>query len=199
MGLNAFMYLIFIISTTFWWSIPASLYSHAWYSCTPWLLFTSGLRLIVFCLSDAWFLLQPMSSRQSLCLSAESEPTTFSTAASVGVTYYIILVVISAITLTVGFLAGVLVYQCISKHQSQSSKPESSFHQQQQTEVLQQRAGPEYEEVVELKENVAYGPAQSIELKACEAYMPVQHWLSPNISLFKINSSMNTLEFLWVA
>ena len=191
---------IYVISSyTFWHAIPASLcvlYSRAWYSCTPWLLFTSGLRLIVFYMSDAWFILQPMSS----CLSAESKPTTFSTAASVGVTYYVISVVISTITLTVGFLAGVLVYHCISKHQSQSSKPESSSRQQQQATVQQQRAGPEYEEVVELKENVAYGPAQqSIELKACEAYMPVQHWLSPNISLFKINSSMNTLEFLWVA
>ena len=112
-------------------------------------------------------ILQPMSS----CLSAESEPTTFSTAATVGV----ISVVISTITLSVGFLAGVLVYHCISKHQSQRSKPDASFHQQQQTVIPQQRAGPEYEEVVELKENVAYGPAQSIELKACEAYMPVQH------------------------
>ena len=175
-------------------------YSHAWYSCTPWLLFTRGLRLIVFCLSDAWFLLQPRSSRQSHCLSAESRPITLSTATSVGVTYYVISVVISTITLTVGFLAGVVVYHCISKHQSQSSKPKSSSRQQQQTVVPQQRAGPEYEEVVELKENVAYGPAQqSIELKACEAYMPIQHWLSPNIRLFKINSSMKTLEFLWVA
>ena len=170
------------------------------YSCTPWILFfTRGLRLIAFCLSDAWFLLQPRSSRQSDCLSAESEPITFSTATSVGVTYYVISVVISTITLTVGFLAGVLVYHCISKHQSQSSKPESSSHQQQQTVVPQQRAGPEYEEVVELKENTAYGPVQSIEMKACEAYMPVQHWLSQNISLFKINSTLNTLEFLWAA
>ena len=47
--------------------------------------------------------------------------------------------------------------------------------QQQQTVLPQQRAGPEYEEVVELKENAAYGPVQNIELKACEAYVPVQH------------------------
>ena len=100
-----------------------------------------------------------------------SEPTTLSTGASVGITA----VVIATITLIVGFLAGVLVYHCISKHQSQSSKPKSSSHQQQQAAVPQQRAGPEYEEVVELKENVAYGPAQSIELKPCEAYVPVQH------------------------
>ena len=84
-------------------------------------------------------------------------------------------VVIATIVLIVGFLAGVLVYHCITKHQTRSSKPESSSHQQQQAVVPQQRAGPEYEEVVELKENVAYGPAQSIEMKACEAYVPVQH------------------------
>ena len=126
--------------------------------------YCSTMDLDLLC-SICQLLLQPMS-----CLSAESEQTTFSTAASVGVTS----VVMSTITLTVGFLAGVLVYHCISKHQSQSSKPDSSF--QQQTVVPQQRAGPEYEEVVELKENVAYGPAQqSIELKACEAYMPIQH------------------------
>ena len=67
---------------------------------------------------------------------------------------------------------------CLPLHQQalQSSKPKPSSHQQQQTAVpLQQRAGPEYEEVVELKENQAYGPVQNIELKACEAYVPVQH------------------------
>ena len=107
----------------------------------------------------------------SFCISAVSEPTTLSTAVSVGITA----VVIATITLIVGFLAGVLVYHCISKHQTQSSKPGTSSYQQQQATVPQQRAGPEYEEVVELKENVAYGPAQSIELKPCEAYVPVQH------------------------
>ena len=83
-------------------------------------------------------------------------------------------VVIATIALTVGFLAGVLVYHCISNHRFQSSKPKPSSHQHQQT-VVPQRAGPEYEEVVELKENTAYGPVQNIELKACEAYVPVQH------------------------
>ena len=61
---------------------------------------------------------------------------------------------------------------CISKHQFHSSKTETSFYQQQQAAVPQQRAGPVYEEVVELKENVAYGPAQGIamwSLCACAA------------------------------
>ena len=84
--------------------------------------------------------------------------------------------VTGTITLVVGVLAGVLMggllFYCISKHRFQSSKPSS--HQQQQAVVPQHQAGPEYEEVVELNENVAYGPAQSIELKACEAYVPVK-------------------------
>ena len=78
--------------------------------------------------------------------------------------------------LAVGVLAGIFLYHCISKHQSQSSKPETSTHQLQQ-------AGPEYEDVsatrverkIELRENVAYGPAQRIELQQNEAYQHVQH------------------------
>ena len=84
-------------------------------------------------------------------------------------------VITALIALFIGALVGALLFYCISKHQSQSSKPEPSSHQQHQAVVPQQRAGPEYEEVVELKENTAYGPVQSIELKACEAYVPVQH------------------------
>ena len=61
-------------------------------------------------------------------------------------------------------------------YQSQSSKPKTSTHQQQQ-------AGPEYEDVsatrverkIELRENVAYGPAQKIDLQENEAYQHVQH------------------------
>ena len=106
---------------------------------------------------------------------AEDVQTTFSTCPAVEVAA----AVTGTIALVVGVLAGVLMggllFHCISKHQSQSSKPESSSHQQQQATVPQHRVGPEYEEMVELKENVAYGPAQSIELKACEAYVPVQH------------------------
>ena len=103
---------------------------------------------------------------------AEDVQTTFSTCPAVEVAA----AVTGTITLVIGVLAGVLtggfLFYCISKYRFQSSKPFS--HQQQLATVPQQRAGPEYEEVVELKENVAYGPAQSIELKACEAYVPVQ-------------------------
>ena len=106
---------------------------------------------------------------------AEDVHTTFSTCPAVEVAA----AVTGTIALVVGVLAGVLtgglLFHCISKYPFQSSKPETSSHQHQQAAVPRQRAGPEYEEVVELKENVAYGPAQSIELKACEAYVPVQH------------------------
>ena len=106
---------------------------------------------------------------------AEDVQTTFSTCPAVEVAA----AVTGTIALVVGVLAGVLtgglLFYCISKHRLQSSKPHSSSHQQQQAAVPQHRAGPEYEEVVELKENMAYGPVQSIELKPCEAYVPVQH------------------------
>lgn len=61
--------------------------------------------------------------------------TTLSTGATVGITVE----VTCAIILFVGFLAGVLLYHCISKQQSQH-KPEPASYQQQQ-------ADPQYEEV----------------------------------------------------
>ena len=39
-----------------------------------------------------------------------------------------------------------------------------------------QQTGPEYEEVIELSENMAYKPVQSIKLRANEAYQHVQQW-----------------------
>jgi len=84
-------------------------------------------------------------------------------------------VIIGTVILVVGVLAGILLHHCIIKYRSQSSKTETSSHQQQQATVPQQRAGPEYEEVIELKENVAYGPAQSIELRMNRAYGHVQY------------------------
>ena len=104
---------------------------------------------------------------------AEDVQTTFSTCPAVEAAAAVTGTITLVVGVLVGFLAGGLLFYCISKHRLQSSKPSS--HQQQLATVSQQRAGPEYEEVVELKENVAYGPAQSIELKPCEAYVPVQH------------------------
>lgn len=65
-----------------------------------------------------------------------------------------------------GVLVGIMLFYCISKHRSHSSKPEQSYYQQQQVvssaNPMQQTA-PEYEEVIELRENKAYGP---IEMRA---------------------------------
>ena len=42
-----------------------------------------------------------------------------------------------------------------------------------------QQADPEYEEVIELSENMAYKPVQSIKMKANEAYQFVgQYWFT---------------------
>ena len=103
-----------------------------------------------------------------IALTSLSTDATLSTGVAVGIA-----IITGTIALVVGVLAGVLLHHCIIKYQSQSSKPESSSHQQRQ-------AGPEYEEVpvdkkIELRENVAYGPAQSIELRVNEAYGNVQH------------------------
>ena len=105
---------------------------------------------------------------------ADHVQTTFSTAANVEIIAVVTGTTVIIAGVLAGVLVGVLLLYCIGKHRSQSSKPEP-FSQQQQAVVPQQRAGPEYEEVVELRENTAYGPLQSIELKACEAYVPVQH------------------------
>ena len=83
-----------------------------------------------------------------------------------------------AIAVVVAFIvgvlmAGVLLFFCIRKPQSQCSKPETFSNQQHQ-------AGPEYEEIqansrerIELRENMAYGPVQRIELSENVAYEPV--------------------------
>jgi len=106
---------------------------------------------------------------------AEDVQTTFTTCPAVEVAAAVTGIITLVVGVLTGVLTGGLLFHCISKHQFQGSKPETSSHQQQQAVVPQHRAGPEYEEVVELKENVAYGPAQGIELKPCEAYLPVQH------------------------
>ena len=69
-----------------------------------------------------------------------------------------------------GVLVGILLYYCITKYQSQNSKPKPSSHQPQQT-------GPHYEEVAEIGESRgAYRPTQRFEMRTNEAYWPLQHW-----------------------
>jgi len=96
--------------------------------------------------------------------------TTISTDATIGIAVGV------TTALAVGVLAGIFLYHCISKHQPLNFKPEPFTHHQRQ-------AGPEYEDVsdtrveriIELRENIAYGPAQKIKIEANEAYGHVQH------------------------
>lgn len=93
------------------------------------------------------------------------EPLTVS--AAVGVTVACIALVMFIIA---GVVATVLMYHCISKHRFQNCKPEpSSFHHQQQAVLSSnalQQTDPEYEEVVELKQNKAYELTQiGIEMR----------------------------------
>ena len=67
---------------------------------------------------------------------------------------------------------NVLIYHCISNYRSQSCKPEPSSHQQQQAALIYEQVSVEK---LELRENVAYRPVQSIELKTNDAYGHMQH------------------------
>ena len=99
-----------------------------------------------------------------------------STGAAIGVA-----VVIFIAGTLVGVLATILVYHCMSKQHSQSPKPESPSHQQQQAissvsaSNLPQQTSPEYEEVIKLRQNTAYEHIQTdIEMRVNEAYRPMQ-------------------------
>ena len=75
---------------------------------------------------------------------------------------------VGTIALVVGVLVGMLIYHCIIKHWFKSS------HQQQQavpsSNPLEQ-TGPEYEEVVEVRQNRSYGlAATGIQMRENEAY-----------------------------
>ena len=89
--------------------------------------------------------------------------SSLNTGAAVGIA-----VVTTAVVIFItGVLTGVLLYHCISNHRSRSFKAVSVSNQLKQT-------GPEYEDVMELSENMAYRPTQSIEMRANEAYRLVQ-------------------------
>ena len=105
------------------------------------------------------------------------EPLTTQTTLNTGVAVGTTAVVTGTIALF-GFLAVALLFYCIIKHRSQTFKPESFSHQQQQAVSSSnplQRTGPEYAEIIELGENMPCTPTQSIEVKINEAYRPVQH------------------------
>ena len=86
---------------------------------------------------------------------------------------------VGTIALVVGVLAGMLVYHCIIKHWFKSFKADPSSHQQHQTVPSSNplpQTGPEYEEVVELRQNRAYELTEtSIQMRENEAYRPMQH------------------------
>ena len=71
-----------------------------------------------------------------------------------------IAVVTGIIAFVVGAIVGVLLYHCISKHQSAQLKPESSSYQQQQTEPEYEMPATSGEEKLELRDNVAYLPVR---------------------------------------
>ena len=92
------------------------------------------------------------------------------TGATVGIAVATATVVAFITGALAGFLAGVLVFYCISKHRSQNFKPELPSHQHQQISSSRplQKTEPEYEEVIELRQNTAYEPA--VTMRANEAY-----------------------------
>ena len=75
------------------------------------------------------------------------------------------------IVFVVGLLTGVLLFYCIRRFQSQSSKSKSSSNQQQAGPVYDEVPTTSGEERIELRENKAYEPVLRIELRenvACE-------------------------------
>ena len=111
-----------------------------------------------------------MHNNTIIIVSLGITPTTLSTVT--GNTLEITAAVTSTIAFVVGGLAGVLLYHCISKHQSRLKAVLSSHKQQQED--------PEYDYVTSgtennLREKVAYDPVQRIELRANVAYKPVEH------------------------
>ena len=159
-------------------------------------------------LPSAWPLHQPYVIHTDVALSTNVALTIFSTGSphttetapailstdvtlSMGaiVAVAIAVVIIGTIVFVVGVLVGVLLYHCINKQSSQlkkpqSTKPESSSHQQQQAgpeyekspEYEEMQASPEYEEMQAVQEYevpVTIGK-EKMELRE-NAYEPVQH------------------------
>ena len=94
-----------------------------------------------------------------------------------GATLGIVLMCTAPVIFLAGVLVGVLIYYCIRKQPLQRSKPESSLsQQQQQTAIYSTPPSPDYAEVIKLRQNRAYELTQTgIEMRANEAYQPIQH------------------------
>ena len=120
-----------------------------------------------------------------------------STGAVVGITA----MVTGTLSLLVGFLAGIIVFYCISKHRFKSSsfKPEPSSKQQQQaissSNPLQQTS-PEYEEVVEMRKNTSYGELKKLERRAIISQHKPQSSEPGSLIEMRKNSSYSELKKL---
>ena len=97
------------------------------------------------------------------------------TALSTGAVAGITVVVTGIVALTIGFLAGILVYHCVHKHRKQSTKVESaSFpNQQEQTDEEYEEGPTNCSGELQVSDDMAHG--QRIELKENVSYAPVQH------------------------
>ena len=74
------------------------------------------------------------------------------------------------------FIAGILLFYCMSKHPN-ITRPQSLSHQEQKTVSSSnplQPIGPVYEEVMELRQNTAYEPTQTQGIDT-KAYTSMQH------------------------
>ena len=96
------------------------------------------------------------------------------TQTTLGIGVAVAITVVAAFIVCV-LLAGVLLFYCISKPQSRCSESETSSNQQQQADLEYEEIQAISREKIELRENMAYGPAQRIELSENVAYEPVQH------------------------
>ena len=103
------------------------------------------------------YLLHEYVAHQILSFSA-GVVESLTTSAAVGIA----VATATVVAFIAGVVAGVLLYHFINKHQSQSSKPQtSSQHQQPQAASSSnplRQTGPEYAEVIRLKQNKAYEP-----------------------------------------
>ena len=102
----------------------------------------------------------------------------------------------------VGFLAGLIVFYCISKHQFKSSsfKPEPSSHQPEQQEVTSsnplQQTSPEYEEVLEMRKNTSYGELTKLEKRVIISQHEPQSYEPESFIEMKKNSSYGDIKKL---
>ena len=91
---------------------------------------------------------------------------------SVGAAVAISVFLSSLVSFSAGTLLAALLTYCVRRRQKSSGQPHPSPSEDPQP-------APVYDEVVagklEVKENVAYGPVETLEMKQNPSYGPVQH------------------------